>query len=62
MAKQPLPSFTEEPETALARDIDAWVERELESESNEPVPDFWDEYSTSERLACYLTSIGWQKR
>jgi hypothetical protein len=59
MAK-PLPSITELPEVTLEHDLDVWVEREIET--GETVPDFWDELSTSNRLACYLTSIGWEKR
>ena len=53
-------SHTELPEVKLASDLDAWVQREIEN--GEAVPDFWDELSTSDRLACYLTSIGWEKR
>lgn len=50
-----------EPAELLLKDIDAWVDREIE-EDLECVPDFWDELQVSERLAAYLTSIGWSKR
>ena len=54
-------SATEQlPEEKMAYDIDRWVEREIEA--GKTVPDFWDDLSTSDRLACYLTSIGWEKR
>ena len=48
------------PEVLLVRDLDAWVEREIEA--GEQVPDFWYDCQTSERLAAYLTSLGWSKR
>lgn len=49
------------PEEILMRDIDAWLNREI-NDGTEPVPSEWHDYTISERLACYLTSIGWSKR
>jgi len=43
----------------LEEEIAAWVERELLA--GQPVPDFWDALSTSERLASYLVAAGWRK-
>jgi hypothetical protein len=44
----------------LLRDIAAWVDRE--SEDGNTVPDFWDDLSTSERLAEYLFDLGYVKQ
>lgn len=44
----------------LAVDIDSWVEQEVEIDHS-MVPDFWDELSTSDRLADYLWTLGYRK-
>jgi len=43
----------------LEEEIDAWHERELLT--GQPVPDFWNDLGTSERLASYLVAAGWRK-
>jgi len=44
----------------LADTIGAW--HDMACESGETVPDFWDECSTSERLAEFLISNGWVRK
>lgn len=45
----------------LFADLDLRVSDEGGILREEGIPDFWDDHSTSERLADYLTSIGWRK-
>jgi hypothetical protein len=45
--------------TELARDISRWVNQEISV--GVMVPDFWDECETSERLAAWLTALGYRK-
>lgn len=46
-------------EQRLAEAIDRWHENELAA--GLPVPDFWDDTETGERLARYLWEIGYRK-
>jgi hypothetical protein len=45
--------------TELAQDISRWVNQEISI--GVMVPDFWDECETSERLAAWLTDLGYRK-
>lgn len=45
--------------TELAQDISRWVNQEISI--GVMVPDLWDECETSERLAAWLTALGYRK-
>ena len=45
---------------SLEADIDLFVEQSIET--NEPIPDFWDDLRTTERLAHYLNSTGYERK
>lgn len=46
-------------EVRLTHAIDQWVDKQVRE--GFPVPDFWDECSTSEQLSAYLWAAGYRK-
>lgn len=53
--------MSKEPQTPnqLYRDVKSWEEIAYKENF---LPDFWDEMETAERLAKYLTGLGYERR